>query len=260
MIKQISNKDLKFQELKKLLKTQEEGIVATDDISVIALALKYDIKIIDLFITSDIEYHKDTKELIDKIVNKAQNSYYISSKLSASIKRKENSASVFAIIELKKYDLDYFKNLDFIVVCDSLEIPGNIGTIFRTCDSAKVDGLILCNPVTKQFNPNIVSSSRGCNLIVPTLSLSYQDTLNLLQEAGYNIYLGEPELGKNYQEYDYKGKTAIVIGNERFGINPDWYNHNHLKVFIPMLGSNSSLNVSVAGSILIYEARMKKGC
>ena len=258
MEKQISKQDSKFQELKGLLQKGNGNLIATDDLSVLRLAKKYDIRIIDFFYSNEIEYHIDTKKDIDFFKSKAKNTYILSEKAISCLKRKENSAGLFAIIDLKLKSLSDLKNIDYLVVCDRLEIPGNIGTIYRTCDSAKVGGLILVDPITKANNPSLVSSSRGCNLLIPTVEASYNDTLNYLEENGYTIFLGEPNLGKDYQKYDYNGKVAIVVGNERFGINPDWYNHKHEKVFIPMYGSNNSLNVSVACSILIYEASMKK--
>ncbi len=258
MEKLISNKDPHFEELKKLLSKGKDTLTATDDISVLRLAKKYNINIVSLFYSNEIEYHEDTKKDIEFLKTKARNTFILSAKNINSLKRKENSAGVFAIIDLNLKKLNDLKNLDYLVVCDSLEIPGNIGTIYRTCDSAKVDGLILVDSITKANNPSLVSSSRGCNLIIPTVEASYIDTLNFLQDNGYTIFLGEPNLGLDYQKYDYQGKIAIVVGNERFGINSDWYNHKHEKVFIPMYGSNNSLNVSVACSILIYEASMKR--
>ena len=132
------------------------------------------------------------------------------------------------------------------------------GTIYRTLDSAKCDGVILVDPISKINNDRITSSSRGCNLIIPTLSLSYMEAKELLIEYGFTPYLGEPILWYDYQEYSYNDKTALVVGNERFGINPDWYNQKANKVFIPMEGNQNSLNVGVAASILAYEVYMKK--
>ncbi|MCR5786264.1 MAG: hypothetical protein K6G28_00995 [Acholeplasmatales bacterium] len=258
MEKQIGKQDPKFEELKKLLKSGKGNLVATDDLSVLRLSKNYKVNILDFFYNPDEEYHEDTLEDIKYFKSIAKNTYLISSKLVESLKRKNNSAGLFAIIDLGEKKLDDLKNIDYLVVTDKLEIPGNIGTIYRTCDSANVGGLILVDPITKKNNPSLVSSSRGCNLLIPTVEASYQDTLKFLLDNGYTIFLGEPNLGKDYQKYDYSGKIAIVVGNERFGINPDWYNHKHEKVFIPMYGSNNSLNVSVACSILIYEASMKR--
>ncbi len=254
----ISNKDSNYILLKKLLKSGEDGVLATDDISVLRLAKKYPIKIVSLFYSNEIEYHKETQEDIAFLKTIAKNTFIVSKKNIDALKRKENSACVFAIIDYRLKTLEELKNFDFICVCDSLEIPGNIGTIYRTCDSAHVGALILVDTITKPNNPSLVSSSRGCNLLVPTASVTYEEAQAWLLKNNYTIYLGEPNLGLDYQKYDYKDKTAIVVGNERFGINPKWYDNPHKKVFIPMFGSNNSLNVSVACSILIYEASMKK--
>ena len=80
----------------------------------------------------------------------------------------------------------------------------------------------------------------------------------MILNNNYDIYLGEPILGKPYNEYNYEGKVALIVGNERYGINSKWYENEHKKVFIPMFGEMTSLNVSIAGSILMYEVKMKK--
>lgn len=258
MSKLISNKDSNYILLKELLKNGKDNLVATDDISVLRLIKKYPIKLVSLFYSNEIEYHDDTNEDIKFFESKAQNTYIISKKNIDSLKRKENSAGVFGIIDISLKSLDDLKDLDFLVVCDALEIPGNLGTIYRTCDSAKVGGVILVDTITKPNNPSLISSSRGCNLLIPTSCVTYEEAQKWLLDNNYDIYLGEPNLGLDYQKYDYKGKIAIVVGNERFGINPKWYDNLHKKVYIPMYGSNNSLNVSVACSILIYEASMKK--
>ncbi|MDE6584169.1 MAG: hypothetical protein K2K15_02085, partial [Anaeroplasmataceae bacterium] len=89
-------------------------------------------------------------------------------------------------------------------------------------------------------------------------TMTYQEAQAFLNQKQYTIYLGEPELGLDYQKYSYEGKIAIVVGNERFGIQEEWYSHPHQKVFIPMQGTQNSLNVGVAASILAYEAYMKR--
>ena len=94
------------------------------------------------------------------------------------------------------------------------------------------------------------------NCFINSLSSSVYWSLEL--DNNFDIDLGEPKLGKDYKEYDYKSKCALVFGNERFGINPKWYQNKHIEVFIPMSGEQNSINVSVAASIIAYEAYMKK--
>ena len=255
----ISKSHEKYKEIKTLLKSSKESdVTVTDDLQVLEIALKYKLKIKLLLYSKENIFKDETLKLLDDLINASLESYEISESSYKALETKENHAGIIAEIIIPKYNLYDFKNKDFIVILDRLEIPGNVGTIYRTLDSINCSGVILVDPVTKINNPKITSSSRGCNLIIPTLELSYNECNKFLLDNNYDIYLGEPKLGLNYKEYNYDTKTALVVGNERFGINNDWYNHNHKKVYIPMEGCQNSLNVSVAASIIAYEIYMKK--
>ena len=115
--------------------------------------------------------------------------------------------------------------------------------------------------ITNPYSFKTTVASRGANIITPTIIMDIDDCIKMLIENDYDVYLGEPILGKMYKDYNYKGKIAIVVGNERFGIDKKWYEvscEKIKKVFIPMYGSNNSLNVAIAASILLYEARTKR--
>ncbi len=241
-----------------LNKNKYKDYTVTDDLQVLKIALDFNLEIDTLLYSYEKEYHIDTLKLLEDLKAKALNCYEISNSSYDSISLKENHAGIVALIKLKDYTFEDFKNKEFLIVLDRLEIPGNIGTIYRTLDSVKADGVILVDPVSKINNPKITSSSRGCNLIIPTISSDFESTLKYLLDNNYDIFLGEPILGKPYNEYDYKGKIAIVVGNERFGINPKWYDNKSKNVYIPMEGNQNSLNVSIAASILAYEAYMKR--
>lgn len=255
----ISKTHEKYKEIKSLLKgSKEKYITATDDLQVLEIALKLKLKIMVLLYCKEMIFKDETNELLNNLISNSIESYEISESAFKALETKENHAGIVAKIKMNEYVLDDFKNKDFILVLDKLEIPGNVGTIFRTLDSIKCDGVLLVDSVTKINNPKITSSSRGCNLIIPSIELSYDEAQKFLLDNNYDIYLGEPKLGKNYQEYNYDTKTAIVVGNERFGINNNWYNNLNKKVYIPMEGSQNSLNVGVAASIIAYEVYMKK--
>lgn len=259
MPQKISKSNPIFQEIKSILKNNKtHDLVYIDDLSTLNLAVNYPLQIETFLYCDELEYKEDTKSLIDLLCKKAKQSFTISKSTFDSIKQKENSAGLIAIIKINLLKLEDMKSLNYLVVCDRLEIPGNLGTIYRTMDAAKVDGMILVDTVTKPTNSKLASSARGCNLLIPTANETYESTKNWLLDNNYTIFLGEPNLGSDYKSYDYSGKIAIVVGSERFGINPDWYNHKHEKVYIPMYGSNNSLNVGVAASILIYEATMNR--
>ena len=239
-------------------KNTSSNLIIVEDLNSLNIALNENLTINKFFFVDDVEYHKDTKKIINEATNKAKEAYSFSKNIFDSLSLKENSIGFIAIIEINTISLNDLKDKKFIVVCDRLETPGNLGTIYRTMDSVCCDAMVLVDPITKFNNPLLTLAARGTNLIIPTCISKYDDAVKYLEDNGYEIYLGEPLLGKDYKSYDYNGKIAIVVGNERFGINSDWYNHKSNKVFIPMEGHNNSLNVSVAASILIYEAYMKR--
>lgn len=258
-MERIAKTHAKFKLMRDYIKTtHNKNITVSDDLQVLSLAIEYNLTIELLFYDFEVEYKEETKALLNKLISNAKEVYEISHTSYQALSLKDNHAGIIAAIQLKEYTYNDFKDFNFIMVLDHLEIPGNIGTIYRTLDSCKCDGVILVDSISKINNEKITSSSRGCNLIIPTLSLSYNEALSFIKEYGFTPYLGEPKLGLDYKSYDYKDKTAIVVGNERFGINPDWYNHEAKMVYIPMDGNQNSLNVGVAASILAYEIYMKK--
>ncbi len=249
----------KYKLIKNAIKTNNHnGYTVTDDIEIINLALNHNLEIELALYTPDNIFSNLANSVINNLKAKAKEIYEISSNTYDSLKLKDNHAGIIAMIKFNKYTLNDLKDKEFIIVLDHLEIPGNIGTIYRTLDSVKCDAVIIVDPISKVENNNVTSSSRGCNLLIPTVTETYENTLNYLINNNYDIYLGEPILGKSYKEYDYKNKIAIVVGNERFGINKDWYNHKSKNVFIPMEGTQNSLNVAVALSVLAYEAYTKR--
>ena len=168
------------------------------------------------------------------------------------------SAGVIGVYHYNFLTLDEVRDKEFAVVLDGLETPGNLGTILRTCDAYDVDLVMLVDSKTNVFNPKVVQSSRGMSLLLNIVNVTYEEAQKFLLDNNFDIYLGEPELGKSYLDYDYKNKTALVFGNERFGINKKWYDNLNYKLFVPMYGKMTSLNVSVAASIVIAYTGIKR--
>ena len=198
----------------------------------------------------------ETKLLLDNLFSVSNEVYEVSKKVYMDLVDKDNAQGIVCLIHKPNLTFDEIdvKKHKFILVNDGIELPGNLGTLVRTCDATNVDLIINVNERTKFNNNKVIQSSRGMVLFKDLISATYEEVQQKLLELDYDIFLGEPVLGKSYDEYDYKGNVAIVIGNERYGIDPRWYESKHKKVFIPMEGLMGSLNVSVAGSILLFEA------
>jgi len=248
-----------IKEIKKI-KIKSNEFVYLEDISVMELLAEEE-RHLEIFIyCPELCYSPLANKIIDFYSKHSKEVYTVSQKTYQDIAEKDNSAGLIGIYKMITLDIDKIdpEDYQYIVVCDSLENPGNLGTILRSCDAGKVDLLITVDSKTSVFNPKVLASSRGMLLFLPVVIGSYASIQAFLEKNFYSVYLGEPELGKSYDQYDYDGKVAIVIGNERFGINSDWYNHPNNKVFIPMYGKIGSLNVGVAASILIMQASLKR--
>ncbi|MBF0489758.1 MAG: RNA methyltransferase [Candidatus Omnitrophica bacterium] len=145
------------------------------------------------------------------------------------------------------------------VIVQALEKPGNIGAILRTCDAAGVDGLILVDAKTDLFNPNVIRASTGTVFSVPTAIADSQAVLDFLTRYKIKTCSLFPQSTKNYTDVDFTGPVAIVLGSEDQGLSEFWVKHTDIDMKIPMNGKADSLNVSVCGAIVIYEALRQRG-
>ena len=141
-----------------------------------------------------------------------------------------------------------------VIVTESIEKPGNLGTILRSADAAKVAAVIVCDRTTDIHNPNVVRASTGTMFSVPIVEASSEEALGWLKAKGFKILAATPHAEKLHFEVDLTGNVAIALGAEQYGLTARWMDGAELRVRIPMLGLADSLNVSAAATILVYEA------
>jgi TrmH family RNA methyltransferase len=141
-----------------------------------------------------------------------------------------------------------------LLICESVEKPGNLGAILRTADAAGVDAVIAAAPVTDWGNPNLVRASKGTVFAVPVASAGTDEVLHWLRERGIGIVVTTPHTDRAYTEVDLTGPTAIVVGAEKHGVSGAWLSAARDRVLIPMSGRVNSLNVATSAAILTYEA------
>ena len=146
------------------------------------------------------------------------------------------------------------KENSFIVILDHLEDPHNLGAIIRTCEAAGVDGIIIPKDRSVEVNATVIKVSTGAinNMNIARVT-NLARTMDELKKEGFWI-VGTDMNGTNYDEIDYKGKIAIVIGNEGSGMSRIVRESCDFIASIPMIGTTNSLNASVATGIMVYEA------
>lgn len=146
-----------------------------------------------------------------------------------------------------------------ILVAEAPEKPGNIGALLRTADAAKVDAVLIANPKTDMYNPNIIRSSVGTLFTNTIFTGSTSEIISALKKNNISIYCAALQASVPYHTIDYKNPTAIVVGTEADGLSPEWLEHSSQNIIIPMAGEIDSMNVSVAAGILIFEAKRQRG-
>jgi TrmH family RNA methyltransferase len=144
---------------------------------------------------------------------------------------------------------------DFIIIADGIQDPGNLGTIIRTADAAGADGVILMKGTVDAYNPKTLRSTMGSIFHIPVICYeNTEELMDLLKGRGFSIYASSLENSQIIYNSDFKGKIAIVIGNEANGIPQEHMMLCTHKIKIPMAGRAESLNAASAAAIIIYEA------
>jgi TrmH family RNA methyltransferase len=156
-------------------------------------------------------------------------------------------------VPVRKFDTLTLSQSPFLILAESVEKPGNLGAILRTADAAGVDGLIVCDPRTDVFNPNVVRASRGTLFTVPTVQSTNQVALDWLKSKNIKIIAATPHTDFLYSDLDLSQPLVIAVGTEDEGLTDFWMQNSDLQVKIPMMGKVNSLNVSTSTAILAYE-------
>ena len=150
-------------------------------------------------------------------------------------------------------DLQLSEN-PLIVVLESVEKPGNLGAVLRSADASGADAVIVCDPWTDLYNPNLIRSSIGAIFTVPCVACSSQECIDFLKAHGIKILTAQLQDSDLYYDSDMKCGVAIVMGTESTGLTDIWRKAADAHIRIPMLGRLDSLNVSVSAAILLFEA------
>lgn len=141
-----------------------------------------------------------------------------------------------------------------IAVLESVEKPGNLGAVLRSADAAGADAVIICDPLTDLYNPNLIRASIGAVFSTQVVTATSEDAITWLKQNGIRILTAQLQDSQWYYDSDMCGATAIVMGTEATGLTPVWREAADTHIKIPMLGRLDSLNVSVSAAILLYEA------
>jgi rRNA methylase, putative, group 3 len=216
-----------------------------------ALKNKKDIEYLEIFKGINEEKVKEIKELASKA----------NIKIKKTDKREDNTQGVVAYIR----DYDYYMDLgefqeklaseekSIVLILDGIQDPRNFGALIRSAESFGVSGIIIPERRAVDINETVVKTSTGAIEHVPIIKVTnLSQVMEKLKKLDW-IYGAEADGAKYYYEEKYPKKTALVLGSEGFGIKDKTKKNCDILIKIPMKGKINSLNVSVAGGILLSE-------
>jgi TrmH family RNA methyltransferase len=202
-----------------------------------------------------------TENEINKLVKSKVELIEITKEVYQKLAYRDTTEGILAIAKTKTLSLNDLKLPDnaLVLVMESIEKPGNIGAMLRTCDAANIDAVIIANPKTDLYNPNIVRSSVGCLFTNQIASDTTENVIQFLKDKKIAIFGATLQNSNFYHTQDYTTASALVVGTEATGLTQAWRDNATQNIIIPMQGEIDSMNVSVASAILLFEAKRQRG-
>jgi TrmH family RNA methyltransferase len=186
--------------------------------------------------------------------------YFVSSQVYEKLAYRGSSEGIIGIYKTKEFNLNEFspKENASVIVVESVEKPGNLGAILRSCEAFGIDALIVTDTKVDFYNPNVLRSSVGCFFGMNVFSASNEETLAFLQKNNFKIYTTfMDESAEDLYQKNFTEKSALFFGTEHSGLSDFWLNKGE-NILIPMAGTIDSLNLSNAVAIACYEILRQK--
>lgn len=237
----------------------KNGLFCIEGLREINLAVEGKFKIKMILYCSEII----SSELVFQLEKKISNTEFIeiSTEVYKKLAYRNSTEGILAIGETKDLSitkLEITSKIPLILVAEAPEKPGNIGAILRTADAANIDAVLIANPKTDMYNPNIIRSSVGGVFTNQIATGTTSEIIEFLKSKNIDIYCAALQASIDYSTCNFKNASAIIVGTEAIGLSDLWLQNSSQNIVIPMDGKIDSMNVSVAAGILIFEAKRQR--
>ncbi len=237
-----------------------EGMTILEGYRELTRAHAAGIPIRETFYCREMFVGENNDALLDTLRDAGSAIYECSANVLRKIAYRERPEGLIAIAEMKRKGLDEIpaRPDGLYLVAETIEKPGNLGSILRSADAVGATAVIVCNKQTDIFNPNVIRASTGAIFSMPLAETTSEEALAWLRNLGIKTLAATPHTHLYHTDVDMKQGVAIVVGAEQYGLSDYWMNSADLQVLIPMLGKMDSLNVATAATILLYEAARQR--
>lgn len=237
------------------------GLTLVDGARELRRALEAGVTVVEAFVCEPLLAGPDARAVFDRLRADGTTLHTTSEPVFAKLAFGERAEGIVAVVRISTTRLDdlALPPVPLVVVIEGVEKPGNLGALLRSADGAGVDAVVVASPRTDPFNPNAIRASAGTIFSVPLAVASTADVIVWLHARSIRIVAARVEAERLYTATDLSGPVAIVLGAEDDGLTVAWTAPDIDAVRLPMLGVADSLNVSVSGAVLLYEARRQRG-
>ncbi|HSM01099.1 MAG TPA: RNA methyltransferase [Acidimicrobiia bacterium] len=219
-------------------------------------ALDARVPIEELYVCPDLFLGTNEPELVERARAAGADPVTVSDEAFRKASYRDRPEGLLAVARQFPTSLDRLDltGAPLVLVAEAIEKPGNLGTMLRTADAAGVAGVIVADPTTDPFNPNVVRASLGTLFLVPLAIASTEEAIAALRTAGITIMAATPDATIPHHDVDMTGPVAIAVGSEQYGLTGTWLEAADERILIRMPGSVDSLNAAMAAGILLFEA------
>jgi TrmH family RNA methyltransferase len=234
----------------------EAGVFLVEGYREIRRALERNVALQELYFSPEWFLGENEPGLITQAETAGTKLFELSKEAFAKVAYRERPDGLLAVAPQWKRSLTdlTLSAQPFLLVVEAIEKPGNLGTILRSADAAGCDAVIVCDPVTDIFNPNVVRASTGVLFSVPLVVEESPRVHDWLREKHVRTVATTPSAKTLYTSANLRGPLAVIMGSEQYGLSEFWLKNADLPVGIPMAGQADSLNVAMATIITLFEA------
>lgn len=254
-----STKNTRVKEIVKMRKRSfrdELGVLVVEGYRAVRRALDNNWPMQQLFVCPGLFLGSNEADLIEDARKRGAEIFNCSEDVFCKMAYRERPEGILGIAPRIGQKLDELPAQDhpLYLIGESIEKPGNLGTMLRSSDATGVDAVVVCDRCTDLNNPNVVRASVGTLFTVPVIEAGTPETIAWMRGHGVQTIAATPSATDCYTDIDLTKPSAIVVGSEQYGLHEEWMKEADVQVVIPMLGKADSLNVAAAATILLYEA------
>ena len=221
---------------------------------------EYGMKVLEVFYCPSMFLGENEFPLLRELEEQGIKTFEVTEPILEKIAYRDRPEGLIAVAEIQSHTLKDIPVVEngLYLIAESIEKPGNLGSILRSADASGVDGIILCDKCTDIYNPNVIRASTGALFSVPLAECTAQEAFDWVQQNNIKVLAATPHTNNSHTDADMTQSIAIAVGTEQSGLTDFWMDSADIKVKIPMLGKIDSLNVATATTIMLYEAARQR--